>query len=95
MSCETRASVQATSFGASGLSPGWTYVKNSHDAIFGASYELPATVPRLGELPCCLTTDASHYRITMASSKRQVAAASPERVASSRRDVREQSRKGY
>jgi hypothetical protein len=66
-------------------------VKNSHDAIFGALYELPATVPRLGELPCRLTDVPSHYSITVAWSKKRAAAATLERVASSQRDVREQS----
>jgi len=36
----------------------------------------------------------SRYRITVVSSKRRVAAATPEPVASSQRDVREQSRVG-
>jgi len=48
-----------------------------------------------GVAPCCLTNDAGHYRITLALSKRQATAVTPEPVASSRRDVREQSRKVY
>jgi len=43
----------------------------------------------------CLTNDASAYRITEALSERRVAAVTPEPVASSRRDVREQSRVVY
>jgi hypothetical protein len=49
----------------------------------------------VGRSCCCLTNNASAYRITMALSKRRVAAATPEPVASSQRDVREQSRVGY
>jgi hypothetical protein len=37
----------------------------------------------------------NNYKIAVALSKRQVAAATPEPVASSQRDVREQSRKVY
>jgi hypothetical protein len=45
--------------------------------------------------PCCLTNYASPYTITLALSKRQVAAVALEPAASSQRDVREQSRKVY
>jgi hypothetical protein len=45
--------------------------------------------------PCFLTNAASHYRITVALSKRRVAAATPGPVASSQTNVREQSRKVY
>ena len=44
---------------------------------------------------CFLTNATDHHRITMALSKRLAAAAKPEPVASSQRDVREQSRKVY
>ena len=43
----------------------------------------------------CLTDVPSAYRITVALSKRQVAAVTPEPVASSQTNVREQSRVGY
>ena len=46
-------------------------------------------------LPSCLTNAASAYRITVALSKRRVAAVTPEPVASSQTNVREQSRKVY
>jgi hypothetical protein len=49
----------------------------------------------LGAAPYCLTNDASRYRITVALSKRRVAAVTPEPVASSQTDVREQSRVVY
>ena len=42
-----------------------------------------------------LTNARSHYGITVALSKRRVAAATPEPVASSQRNVREQSRVVY
>ena len=42
-----------------------------------------------------MTSSASHYRITMALSERRAAAVRPGPVASSQRDVREQSRVGY
>ena len=45
--------------------------------------------------PCFLTDASSHYRITVALSKKPVTAATPEPVASSRRNVREQSRVVY
>ena len=42
-----------------------------------------------------MTSSASHYRITLALSKRRVAAVTLEPVASSQRNVREQSREVY
>jgi len=48
----------------------------------------------LGAAPYCLTSAGSAYTITLALSKRQLAAATQEPVASSQRDVREQSRVG-
>ena len=49
----------------------------------------------LGAAPYCLTNADSAYTITLALSKRQVAAVTPEPAASSQTNVREQSRKVY
>jgi hypothetical protein len=49
----------------------------------------------LGAAPYCLTNAGSAYTITLALSKRQVAAVTPGPVASSQTNVREQSRVGY
>ena len=57
-----------------------------------ALYNPQATAPRLGEVAPAslfLTNAARHYRITVALSKRRAAAATPESVASSQRNVRE------
>ena len=43
----------------------------------------------------CFKNNAGHYRISLALSKRRVAAATPEPVASSQTNVREQSREVY